>query len=310
MDTKQIIFPIILLTIVIAVFVTGCTNFLPQQVDPGINSQQMYPAPPAGQNTTNEYPLAPVTSIMEAEKIVGNFTGMPYQNLSYKGTVSQPYAGLMKFETDRSSFTVNNRSGRVMSAIWYESGSKSLPEVITPEEGQAIAGKFAREKYPELYQNPEKHGVDEKEIRVIDRGNDRIFSYSWDEIRQCPEQTASNCSKIRGLNSVTIEVNPYTGHIVTYFAWYIPPDPTVSLIPSLTEKQAWDRAQTFFDQKGILNITPAEKQSFGLGISFDDQNAQHLVWRFEAKRYLSYARGGPISIDAHDGRVVSYSDYN
>ena len=193
---------------------------------------------------------------------------------------------------------------------------KNQPEIIDFEPGRSIAEAYARVNNPDLFQESST-----KELRfhseIIDHGNwGRVFKYVWDEYLYYPDKFTEPHVVIAGHNETYITVSPYTGEISFYFSSSVPPDPTMSLNPTLTEEQALEIAKVFaakqfyFTERGITP-DPSEWKSEGLRVFQEHDKAQHLAWVFDVRHRLapdSYSIGGGVFVDAHDGTILGFNE--
>jgi hypothetical protein len=315
MSLKRVIVSKVVIVIFLSsVFFTGCItdlkeNMTPQQTtaplisptSPSIyqSSQFFTPIPNQGKNNKTAF-------ITQSEDVIRKFTGTPEMNLTYMGIMNESYADLYRFSSVNSSFWVNNVTGRVQSMVIYEVGSKTQREIIDLDQGSAIAETYAREKYPELWNITDVKGIIQTIKNVNDRGSDRIFEYSWQDILYTPDKNIDPHTEISGMNSVTVIVNPNTGHITSYHEWYSQSEPLPNLTPTLTEEQAWIYAELYFKDTGITDIQPTEIASKKMTIATDDKGKPCLTWNFDVMRRnkLGFSEGGVVGIDAHDGHIV------
>jgi len=90
----------------------------------------------------------------------------------------------------------------------------------------------------------------------------------------------------------------------------------VTMIPSLTEDQAWDVAEAYFASKGITGITAQEKTVKGLwvyndaanDIGWPKQDKKFLAWVFYVRHEGKWLTGGLIFVDAHDGHIINVAE--
>lgn len=242
----------------------------------------------------------------EASAIIQNFMGV-HENLTFERIMPESYADFYIFRAGNATFWINNVTHRVQNAVFYEMGSKAQKEVITLDQGSAIAEAYARQKYPELWNVTDKRGVNQTRKEALDRGMDRIFMYSWAEILYNPDNRTIPHTEIRGINSVSLSVNPYTGNVTDYGEWYLQPNNIPDTTPDLTEDQAWAVANKYLETKGITNIQTSEKTDLGLHMNMGDNLTQDLVWTFDVKRESNKKISEfLISVDAHKGQVVFF----
>ncbi len=244
--------------------------------------------------------------IAQSEEIILKFANLSDQSLTFKGIKNESYADLYEFDVGNSSFWVNNVTSRVQSASWFEVGSKTQKEIIDLDQGSKIAESYAKGKYPELWNVTDKRGIKQTIKKINDRGSDRIFEYSWQEILYNPDKKTSLQSEMPGKKSVSITINPYTGHITMYEEWYQKSESLLNITPTLSEEQARTYAGIYFKNTGISDFQPTDMKSYGLRIITDNEKNQRLTWNFELirKSKIGYDEGGVVGIDVYDGRVV------
>ena len=246
-----------------------------------------------------------------AKEIIREFSKNPSLDLKSDKISHQPHADLYRFDaTDHSFYTVNNVTGRVQSANWYEVGSKSQKEIIDLNQGYTVAESYAREKFPEFWNISDTRGIKVMRKEAQDRGMDRQFNYEWWEIFYTPDKNELFRTEIPGLNSVSATLSPYTGHVISYHELYNPlvisGSPPVNLTPELTGDQAKAISEKKFTEMGV---PPYSQENIGiirLRVSNDEQNIPHLVWNFGKDWTEGSSRNFAIvSVDAHDGTIVS-----
>ena len=270
----------------------------------------------------NSTPSEDMISVNPAKDLVRNYTGSPYLALTLNSTHTDSYL----LESEDYMYYVNRTSGSVYllnpSTPWWRvpPGSETIkplqPEIIDFEPGRSIAEAYARVNNPDLFQESST-----KELRfhseIIDHGNwGRVFKYVWDEYLYYPDKFTEPHVVIAGHNETYITVSPYTGEISFYFSSSVPPDPTMSLNPTLTEEQALEIAKVFaakqfyFTERGITP-DPSEWKSEGLRVFQEHDKAQHLAWVFDVRHRLapdSYSIGGGVFVDAHDGTILGFNE--
>ena len=152
---------------------------------------------------------------------------------------------------------------------------------------------------------------------ILHQGGDRQLQYELWEIYYTSNKNTTLPSEIPGLNSVSVTVNPYTGHVIGYSEIYTPSVSTgispVDLTPALTNEQAKKIAIDYFPTLGLPDTQLTGPESLGLRISTDHNNTAHLVWNFEMTRTQ---KTGPkdqefevkeyalVSVDTHDGTII------
>jgi uncharacterized protein YneR len=273
-----------------------------------------------GQTMDGERPSD--TIIEKSIESIHQFTNSPVTDIRYSGTTHETYADLYAFDTNHSSYWVNSVNDRVQAGIWFEMGSKDLKEIIDLDQGYSIAESFTREKYPEFWNTSDTRGTKIVTKNKLDRGGDRQLQYEWWEIYYTSNKNTTLYSEIPGLNSVSVTVNPYTGHVIGYSETYTPSVSTgiipVDLTPALTNEQAEKIAIVHFQTLGVPDTQLTGPGSLGLRISTDQHNIAHLVWNFEMTRTQKI---GPkdqefevkeyalVSVDAHEGTIIWSSPF-
>jgi hypothetical protein len=290
--------------IIIVCCCIGCTA--PQEK---VSSLNVTPSP-------TEISLDSIRALQMAE-ITQFVEGRPLTNLSYKGASSSLFGDLDTFEADEATFEVYHSTGDIQSAHWFnDSGSKQLPEVITFEQGAEVAEEMAKKNSPELWDLKTAKTGDtviqtsvRNSSRIRDRGDDRQFIYAWEAVYRV---ITANCSyDVIGPGSVDVTINPYNSHITDYFKINETYPLNESLIPLLTEEQAWAVALKYYTDQGVTNITPEAKTNKGLQIfGHEAKKDQKLAWVFSVSTSDINNRGGVLYIDAHDGQVIRYMKWD
>jgi hypothetical protein len=245
-----------------------------------------------------------------AKELIREFSKNSSLDLKSGKISHQPYADLYRFDaTDHSFYTVNNVTGRVQSANWYEVGSKSQKEIIDLDQGYTLAESYTREKFPEFWNISDTRGIKVMRKEALDRGMDRQFNYEWWEIFYTPDKNELFRTEIPGLNSVSATLSPYTGHVISYYESYNPlvisGSPPVNLTPELTEDQAKAISEKEFTEMGVPPFSQENTGIIRLRISNREQNIPHLVWNFGKDWTEGSSRNFAIvSVDAHDGTIV------
>lgn len=231
-------------------------------------------------------------------------------NLKFDKINHQPYADLYWFDGDNSHFIVNNNTGRVQSASWYQSGSKKQKEIIDLNQGSAIAESYSREKFPEFWNISDTRGIKVMKKEAQDRGTDRQFNYYWWEIFYTPDKNSPSRIEIPGLNTVSVSVSPYTGDVITYHEMNNPSvisgSPPVNLTPEITEDRAKAIAEKNFTEMKIPSSSTENTGIIRFRISSDEKGTPHLVWNFGRDWTEKSSRHGfaSVSVDAHDGTII------
>jgi hypothetical protein len=301
---------LVLLIGLLFVFISGCMGDHPAVHENLTNTMAALSSSPSPAVSTVITPVQGKIPenifFAQSEEIIRKFTEISDQNLTFEGIMNGSYADLYEFKSGNSSFWVNNVTGRVQSAVWYEAGSKTQKEILDLEEGSRIAESYAKEKYPELWKISDKKGLKQTVKGINDRGLDRTLEYSWQEILYNPDKNTTSQSEIPGPNHVSVTISPYTEHVIRYDEWYRPSESFPNLTSTLTEEQARMYAASYFQSAGLTDIQQSEIKSYGLHVGFDQVNNQRLIWDFALTRNnkLGFDEGGGVGIDAYDGQVV------
>ena len=271
--------------------------------------------------TKNIQPSASIIAI--TTESIQRFTNSMVKDVYYTGIIHESYADLYAFDSNHSFYLVNNINNRVQSALWFESGSKDQNEIIDLDQGKAIAESFTREKYPEFWNNSDARSTRLVTKNVLDRGGDRQLQYEWWEIYYSSDKNSISHSEVPGLNSVSVTISPYTGHVVEYSEIYTPSVITgfspVDLTPALTEEQAKKIAENHFQTLGVSDTELPGSESLGLRISTDYNNTPHLEWNFKMTRNqkngskdqeFEVKEYAIVSVDAHDGTIIWSAPFN
>jgi len=251
---------------------------------------------------TNEFNESLIQPLAQARSAIRTFTGIPDLDLKYTGTNHASDADIYKFTSEQGSFSVNSVTGRVQGAH-FSNPSAPSKDAIDLEHAYTIAETYAKQKYPELLSKPDQNGVKNTHSELVDRGDYSEYMFEWRD--KYPSSNTTNSSQyiITGLNSVAVTMKP-NGAIVWYYEHVEPIDPNLSLIPDLTEEQAWKIAEVYYASRVNPNVVRTAEGSYGLTIFSGEDNNQHLVWRFNASNERE--RGGKIWVDAHDGKIILY----
>ncbi len=303
-------FFLVLLIGILFVFITGCmgdhqiinenqtnTTVVTLSSIPPIVSTTV----PSVQGNNLDYPI-----ITKSEEIIRKFTNITDQNLTFTSVINESFADVYEFKSGNSSFWVNDLTGRVQAALRYEGGYQNQKEIIDLDQGLKIAEPYAKEKYPELWNVTEERGI--KQIQKTDtRGDDEVFVYTWQEVFYNPDNETVPQAEIPGLNSVTIEISPYTGHVTQYYEQYEPSETLPNVTATIPEDLARMSAVLYFESTGISDVQQSELMSGGL-ISRDKQ---YLTWNFSLTRTdkNGFDEGGVVGIDAQTGAVVWHASF-
>jgi len=259
---------------------------------------------------TTELPSTGNATIDQAADEIRDFTGFPDLNLKYAG-INLGYDGdLYEFEADNGLFSVNTRTGRVQSFVFYRPPLPwPLAQEIDLDQAYEIALKYAKERYPALWETTDQKGVENPAPYRFDHGSGDVdYNFAWRDEYYSSNTYGGNRHTIAGPNRVEITLFS-TGAVKSYHERVISIDPALNLTPDLTEDQAWTIAQNYYASHRRVNV--AKTQPTNLIIIPVDYftpdvyfSKQHIAWEFEA--YNDKERGGRIWIDAHDGEVLYY----
>jgi len=259
---------------------------------------------------TTELPRTGNATIDQAANEIRNFTGIPDLNLKYVGIDHGYDADLYEFEADNGLFNVNTVTGRVQNIVFYYPPIPwPLAKEIDLDQAYEIALKYAKEKYPALWETTEQKGVKNTAHYRFDHGSGDVdYNFGWHDEYYSSNSTGGDQYTITGPNFVGITLFS-TGAVKSYDERVIPLDPALNLTPDLTEDQAWTIAQNYYASHRAANVAKAQTTNLiitPVDYFSPDVNLckQHLAWEFEA--YNDKGRGGRIWIDAHDGEVLYY----
>lgn len=248
----------------------------------------------------------------EVLKQIFEFIGINDHSIQYIGSI-KGRSGRFVFSGNNGTFVYNNATGRVADAFFIDSDNSGI--IIDYEKAQQIAESYARSKNPQLWDESGNHFVkSEKNITDI-YSHGLVYSFKWRDYYLVPKKMSSDFFVIRGLNTVQVTVSP-SGVIKRYSEVFINDDPTQKFSPDISEEEAWNISEKYFEQRGLKNILPSEKQSLGLCIWDDSLNDlpwpqygnRHLAWGFDVIHKQNYSMGGRIMIDAHDGHIINLDE--
>lgn len=247
--------------------------------------------------------------IDQISTVIKNFEGNPVLTVVPIDVRRNSYADLYQYDSENTTYWVNNVTHRVQSMSKHDRGSNSLDEIITLDQGFLIAETYAKDKFPDIWETSNKKGIKLVREEIFNGGTFREQRFSWQEILLYPDEHSLIDSDIFGLNSVSVSVSPYSGEVISYNERYHLLDMGLDLTPSLSKEQAGEIANIFFQKIGFTNTELMQKKCYGLQVALDNKNYQHLVWKFELmqKDEKGFDEGGWIGIDAHDGEIVWYA---
>jgi hypothetical protein len=237
------------------------------------------------------------------------------------GTTHLSYADLDEYDSDNSFYRVNTINNRVQSAFWFETDVKERKDIFDLDQGYTIAESFAREKYPEFWKTSDTRNTKVITKNKLENGKNSELQYVWWEIYYAPDENITHYSEIPGLNSVSVTVSPYSGHIIGYSEIYTPSVVSgispVNLTPALTDGEAQMIAETEFRTMGA--DTNNEPELLSLRLTNDLSNDPHLTWNFAITRTQKigskddeseYIERAIVSVDAHDGIIARSTPFN
>lgn len=280
---------------------SGCNNALPyaSSVHRPIQSQEI------------ESSLSTSSQMLQEYQAIVTFSGDKKLDPVFKESVSYPYGTLDIFEVNSATYKVNRNTGSVQSMY------NTLNVVLKPEinvnsldQGYSIAEIYAKAKAPKIWENTSH------EIMTIKSANMTVpineLAYSWRQYFITPTVTSINFSEIAGYNQVDITLDPHDGMIRSYHEWNMPLDKNLNFVPAISEGQAWEAAQKYFERRGITMDKNVEKKALGLSITTDNGNNQHLTWTFYVLVTSSsgFVHGGFIGIAANNGQEVWFWPIN
>lgn len=301
MIPKQFIFiSRLLIVLTVFIFFTGCafnTYF-----------NQSVPSQDITLISSTDYPVSvPVNSSVSAQKIseteakniVLAFIGRNDSSLKFSGDRNRTtITDILTFSSDSGEFQVNSATSQIQH-VHFSNTANPLVRNVDLEKAEIIAESYARERNPDFWIISDLMGV-----KKTFGGLNPTYHYYfiWREQLYFPNNHSPNHYTITGDNNIAVAVTE-SGSILDYSERIVPSDPTLSLNPELTEDQAWIFAKSAFEAEERMPVFgPPDKQ--GLWIIQDQDNMQHLTWKFE----VSGAQGhqSTVFIDAHNGSIVRY----
>jgi hypothetical protein len=249
-------------------------------------------------------PERPDPQVLEQERqAIITFSGDTSLNPVFSHTINYSYGRVDFFDANNMIFAVNRDTDSIKlmdaSNFNFTSGGKT----ISQDQGYSIAEKYARTKAAEIWNNPPGVVMTVRSTNETDRNNG--LEYTWSQYYILPDNSSYSPLEIQGYNDVEVTLDPHDGSIISYLKWYLPLDSQLNLTPDLTEEQAWSYAKEFYESNGIEITDNVNKTVFGPSITTDENNNQHLTWKFYVDTAVNgIAEGGFVGIDAHDGSVV------
>jgi FOG: WD40-like repeat len=239
-------------------------------------------------------------NIGQAKFVIQNFTGLPLLNLSYVETVHGD-AGMdsYRFSSDIGVFSVNAQTGRVQNALFLDPPYNS-PNEIDLDQAYLIALNYAQQRYPALWQTTEQKGVQTFVAERRDHGDYYDYDFIWRDEYPVTDNKSGSQYAVSGPNSASVTLTS-SGAIRDYYERVVTIDPSLDLVPDISESQAQVIAVDALASQGAPNVEKSTAQDL---VIFSDVKTgkQHLAWQFEM--YNSNGYGGHVWIDAHDGSVV------
>ena len=297
--------PVLTLLIVVLIILSGCIE----------TSKQKPSGNPGFSHTTSDekngtYPISETGAMKnltdtEVRQIIAQFTlqsNIP--NLTYNSTVNAQTGTLYTYQSDDAKFVVNSVTGRVQSATGRISAWR-LPK-SSVNQSCSNAGTFASGIYPELWNATERHNMQPSEQKNQCTLTSCEFCCTWYEIYYNPSKNVIPNYTVQDRNSVTMIIESSSGAITSYEEIYSPLSQDLNLTPILSEKEALGYAKQYLEKAGsITNDPQSDVENYGLFVSTDEENKQHLIWSMlvtQTRNGINY--GGIVGIDAHDGQVV------
>lgn len=302
---QRALLPILTLLIVVLIILSGCIetskhkasgdSVFPYTISDEKNGTSPISEPGAMKNLTDT----------EVRQIIAQFTlqsNIP--NLTYNSTVNTQSGILYTYQSDGAIFVVNSVTGRVQSATGRISAWR-LPK-SSVNQSCSNAGTFASGIYPDLWNATERHDMRPREQKIQCTLASCEFCCTWYKIYYNPSKIVIPNYTVQDRNSVTMIIEPSSGAITSYEELYSPLSQDLNLTPILSEKEALGYAKLYLEKAGsITNDPQSDVENYGLFVSTDEENKQHLIWSMlitQTRNGIDY--GGIVGIDAHDGQVV------
>jgi hypothetical protein len=259
---------------------------------------------PHRSENANPFPESSLKNLVQEKAIILNFTEISDPDLSYMETVHGDSGDSYKFGSDIGQFYVNAQTGRVQNAVFFASQTNSTKE-IDLDQAYLIALNYAQKKYPSLWETTGQRGVKTVAAKRMDHGDDYDYTFYWRDEYSVTDNKSGKQYAITGPNLALITLAA-TGTVQSYDERVVSVDPSLNLIPDISESQAWTIAADTFASHGILNVEKSPAKDLAI-FPEEDTGKQHLTWYFATTN--NNGRGGEIWIDAHNGSVVEYIPY-
>lgn len=315
MNQKKLFF---LITLIICITtVSGCisprdsTTKIPPYETTGISQHNPSPS----QFTVTANSSVPAEVQQRAEEAIHRFIQSDKISLTYEKTDNFGQGDLFTFTSETGIYIVNNNTGRVQFAqLNYSHSPESY--VISEQDAYLIAESYAKEKYPQLWMNSPIRSVNVSHHEMLNHGTmGTDYLFIWRDIWYNPRSDIPDPVVITGFNNAQVTVDDH-GRVTGYSEVYSADNPPVNLTPALTEEEAWDIANSFYEKQGIRGILPAEKTNQGLWIYDDAANdigwpkygEKNLAWVFSVKHQGEWLMGGQVFVDAQDGHIINYGE--
>jgi len=253
-------------------------------------------------------PPRPDPQLLEQERqAIIAFSGDKTLNPVFLNTINYSYGLVDSFDTNNAIYSIERNTGQIHFES-YTSKINLTPAVstISFDQGYLIAEAYARAKAPEIWMNTSQYVMKIKSPTETDWNNG--LEYTWRQYYMLPIGPSNPLLEIRGYNEVGVTLDPRDGAVISYNNAYLPLDANLNLTPDLTEEQAWGYAKKFYENNGINVTDNVNKMAYGLSIMTDENNTQHLTWKFYVQTTVNrFADGGMVWIDAHNGNVVLHA---
>jgi hypothetical protein len=233
--------------------------------------------------------------IDKAKERVRQFEGIAIADLQQ---MSVPDTDLIQLTDGKTVYGYNPQSDRIELVIYNDNREGNQPVLITQEQAEAIATKFAQEHCQNL-------SIFTLHSSELTGPADPAYNFEWVQI-------------IDGAltpNRVVVSVNPGTGKIMAYIYRYQPLKSAGS--PTLTKEDAKAIvANRIVERAGLAKVTNV---TLG-GVSFLQEPELHivvkdgneiLVWQVSAEAVGNppIIIGGEFDVDAHTGDIVQENPF-
>jgi|GEM_PF-2457390 len=249
------------------------------------------PTPIRTQRPLTDVPGAPAW--VESDRLtVQAFLENPDAIVVYARNESGPVGDYHIYRTDDGEFYVNDQSGRVERAGFYESVQPTKKIVISQDLAESIARSYAVEKYSEF----STRNMQMMESKLLDHGDmGKEYSFTWHE-------------QVFGVstgNYVHISIEPEKGEVLAYLSR----DRAAPAIqaPKITKEQAIDKAEKYF--MDIYSFSTSEGLETSATSAVVPFLQNRVVWIVELHIDLPRGdhRGGQVYVDAETGDVLNFN---